>query len=62
MRELKYLKMILPILSKDLQKTATSVAAGKLVVDLFIMESMTNPEKFDFPKESIGVVGVEINE
>jgi len=61
-KDLKYLKMILPALDKDMQKKAQTVAAGKLVVDLFTLESLINPDKFDFPKEEIGTVGVEVDE
>lgn len=62
MKELKYLKIVMPLLDKDMQKFAQHLAAGKITIDLYELESMVNPDKFEFPEENIGAVGVDLNE
>lgn len=61
MKNFRYLNEILPTLDEDLQKAAQMLTAGKLTVDLFELESMVNPDKFEFPEEEVETVGVEVD-
>jgi hypothetical protein len=61
-KELKYLKIVIPHLDKDMRKLAQFLAAGKITIDLYELESMINPEKFEFPEEEVEMVGVDLNE
>lgn len=61
MKDFKYLKLIFNDLNKDLKKKAEAFAAGKIKINLHELESLINPDKFDFKKEEIETIGVKID-
>lgn len=45
---------------KPALKIAESILADEeLIIDISEMESLVNPDKFEFPNESIGLVGID---
>jgi len=61
-KELRYLKEVLATLDGKCKKTAQQLIARNLTVDLFKLESLVNPDRFEFPEEEVEMVGVDLNE
>lgn len=45
--------------NQALKKIALTMVSELIKVDLWEMESLTNPDKFEFPETEIGQIGVE---
>jgi hypothetical protein len=60
----KYLKSLLSelITNEGIYKTARNISAGSITIDLYELESLVNPDKFDFDNKSISTIGVDLNE
>lgn len=61
MKRFKYLKSILSTLSDENKKIAELLVADKLIIDSFELESLINPDKFDFASKKIDTIGVELD-
>lgn len=57
----EYLKEVSPTLDKDFKKIAQDIMYGTLKINLHELESLVNPDKFEFPDEEIGPIGVKID-
>ena len=54
--------MILKYSNKDSDLTqAQNVLSESVDIDLWALEAMVRPEKFDFPEPDIGKIDVEVN-
>lgn len=64
MNNFKYLKSLLSelITNEGIYKTARNISAGSITIDLYELESLVNPDKFDFDNKSISTIGVDLNE